>query len=223
MKLEAANFLEAMRFRHACKEFEPGRCVPDEDFQVILETGRLSPSSFGFEPWKFLVVQNPALREKIRSLSWGGQGQLPTASHVVVLLARKPACMRPDSPYITETIMRKTQNLPEEMRVQRSDKFRNFLDDDFRLTGNERACFEWAARQCYIALGNMLTAAAVMRVDSCPIEGFSKEGLETLLEAEGLINREEFGVACMMAFGYRKKEPRPKTRRPVEDVVQWVK
>ncbi len=223
MKTEVTQFLEAMHFRHACKEFDPSRQIPDDIFQSILEAGRLSPSSFGFEPWKFLVVQNAALREKIRSLSWGGQGQLPTASHVVVLLARKPACMQPDGQYICQTIMTETQHLPEDLRLQRCDKFRKFLDEDFCLTGNERAHFEWAARQCYIAMANMLTMAAFLRIDSCPIEGFSKNAVEALLAKEGLLYPEEFGVACMMAFGFRKKEPRPKTRRPISVVAQWVK
>lgn len=223
MNTAAASFLEAMRFRHACKEFDPSRRIPEPEFEAILEAGRLSPSSFGFEPWKLLVVQNMELREKIRGLSWGGQGQLPTASHVVVLLARMPDCMRPDSPYVQQTIMVDTQNLPEDMRELRTGRYRRFLDEDFCLTGNERAGFEWAARQCYIALGNMLTMAAVMGIDSCPMEGFFKEGLENLLTKEGLLDSHEYGVAAMMAFGYRKKEPRPKTRRSKEQVVQWVK
>ncbi len=224
MNTNAANFLEAMRFRHACKEFDPSGQIPEEEFEAILEAGRLSPSSFGFEPWKFLVIQNMPLREKIRGLCWGGQGQLPTASHVVVLLARTPECMRPDSPYVQGEIMTETQNLPEDMRELRTGRYRRFLDEDFCLTGNERAGFEWAARQCYIAMGNMLTMAAVMRIDSCPIEGFSKQGLEDLLAGEGLLDSHEYGVACLMAFGYRKKKDlRPKTRRPAELVAQWVK
>ena len=219
-----ANFLDAMHFRHACKEFDPTLQIPEDAFEAILEAGRLSPSSFGFEPWKFLVVQNMALREKIRGICWGGQGQLPTASHVVVILACTPEYMRPDSPYVQQTIMTETQDLPDDLRELRTGRYRSFLNEDFCLTGNERAGFEWAARQCYIALGNMLTIAAIMRIDSCPIEGFSKQGLEALLAGEGLLHDSEYGVACMAAFGYRrKKAPREKTRRPAEFVAQWVK
>ena len=72
--------LNAYHFRHACKEFDADRKIPKEDFDFILETARLSPSSFGLEPWKFLVVQNRAVREKIRSVSWGTQRQLPDAA-----------------------------------------------------------------------------------------------------------------------------------------------
>jgi nitroreductase len=86
--LTKEQILEAYRYRHACKEFDPNRLIDDADFEFILETGRLSPSSFGFEPWKFLVVQNMQLREKLRVVSWGAQKQLPTASHYLVVLVR---------------------------------------------------------------------------------------------------------------------------------------
>lgn len=214
--------MQAWQFRHACKEFDPKKKVSDADFHTILEGGRLSPSSFGFEPWEFLVVQNLGLRNKISEVSWGAQRQMPGASHFVVILARKPAEMQPDARYIQETIMRDTQHLPEDVAGPRTEKYREFLDKDFALSGNERASFEWAARQCYIALGNMMTAAAMLGVDSCPIEGFRKTDLEELLARENLLDMARWGVACMVAFGYRVREPRAKTRRPEKDVVRWV-
>ena len=75
------QFEKMMNFRHACKVFDESRKIPDDDFQYILQSARLSPSSFGFEPWHFLVVQDPALREKLQVHTWGAQGTLPTASH----------------------------------------------------------------------------------------------------------------------------------------------
>lgn len=215
---------EAMRFRFACKEYDPTRKISEEDFQCILEAGRLSPSSFGFEPWKFLVVENAELRDAIKSVSWGTQTQMPGASHFLVILARKPAAMSPDSDYIRKTIMIETQNFPEDVRAFRTQKYATFLASDFALAGNERACFEWAARQCYIAIGNMFTAAAMLGIDSCPCEGFQKEPLETLLAERGILDRDVYGVACMASFGYRKEPPkRPKTRRPMDQVVEWLK
>src|SRR3954452_10982441 len=83
------KIMEAFHFRHACKEFDPMHKISEEDFKFILETGRLSPSSFGYEPWKFVVIQNAALREKLKPVSGGATGQLPTASHIVVILARR--------------------------------------------------------------------------------------------------------------------------------------
>ncbi|WP_246499639.1 nitroreductase family protein [Thiothrix unzii] len=78
-------FLQAMNFRHACKKFDPQRTIAAEDFQQILEVGRLSPSSFGMEHWHFVVVQTPELREKLREACWN-QPQITESSHVVVIL-----------------------------------------------------------------------------------------------------------------------------------------
>lgn len=217
------TLMAAWHFRHACKEFDPQRKISDADFHTILEGGRLSPSSFGFEPWEFLVVQNPELREKIRAISWGAQTQLPTASHYLIILACTPEELRPDSPYIQQTIMRDTQHLPENVSEPRTERYRNFLEKDFALADNERAGFEWAARQCYIALADMMTAAALLGIDSCPIEGFQKAPLEHLLAEAKLLDPARRGVACMAAFGYRIRDPRPKTRRPEKDVVRWIR
>ncbi|MNC06764.1 putative NAD(P)H nitroreductase YfkO [compost metagenome] len=82
--------------------------------------------------------------------------------------------------------------------------------------------FEWGARQTYLALGNMMTAAAQIGIDSCPIEGFDKLKIEEILAAEGIMDPEHFGIACMVAFGSRLNEPRGKTRRSADQVVQWV-
>jgi nitroreductase len=215
------DILDAFRFRHACKEFDPERRVSDEDFAYILETGRLSPSSFGFEPWKFVVLQNADLREKLLRIAWGGQKSIPTASHLVLLLSRTKDSFLPESDYVAH-IMNDVRQVPPEALVGIRARYRAFLEEDFELIDNERAMFEWASRQTYIALGNMMTAAAMIGVDSCPIEGFRKANVEAFLRDAGILNGDEFGLSCMVAFGYRLREPREKTRRCVEEVVQWV-
>ncbi|MGG2197463.1 NAD(P)H-dependent oxidoreductase [Paenibacillus validus] len=215
------RIIEAYRFRHACKEFDASRQIREEDFHFILETGRLSPSSFGFEPWSLVVLQNPQIRAKLLPVTWGGQKQIPTASHLVLLLARNASSLRPDAPYIT-SMLEDVRKIPPELVTGARDRYRKFLDSDFKLSGNDRAMFEWACRQSYIALGNMMTAAAQIGIDSCPIEGFDKEAVETLLRAEGVVTGDDFGLACMAAFGYRIREPRDKTRRPLDQVVRWV-
>ncbi len=218
------TLFKAWNFRHACKSFDATGKISDDDFNTILESGRLSPSSFGLEPWQFIVVQNENMRELLKPLCWGAQGQLPTCSHFVIILARKAKTMDPHGQYITQTIMRDTQQLPEDVVEMRSNFFANFIDNDFAYAGNDRAKFEWASRQCYIALGNMMTTAALLGHDSCPIEGFKKEDVEKLLVEQNLLDADTFGVACMVAFGKREKDPeRPKTRRTQEQVVQWVK
>ncbi len=217
------TLLSAWNFRHACKSFDPDAKISEEDFNTILESGRLSPSSFGFEPWQFLILQNMALREELKPLCWGAQGQLPTASHFIIMLARKGCAMAPTCDYIKNTIMRDTQHLPDDVAQMRMNVFGPFIESDLGYAGNERAKFEWAARQCYIPLGNMMTTAALLGYDSCPIEGFSKEKVEDLLAEKNLLDLESYGVAVMVAFGKRVKEPHPKTRRSQEQVVQWIK
>jgi len=217
--IDKQDILRAFSFRHACKTFDPARKLPDEDFRLILETGRLSPSSFGFEPWRFVVVQDIALREKLRAVSWGAQGQLPTASHVIAILARKED-MRPGSGY-TETFMRDVQKMSDEAIARRHKFYPQFHASDFRLQ-EPRALFDWSCRQTYIALANMMTAAAMIGIDSCPIEGFNQENAEAVLAEAGLLEDGRFGLAVMVAFGYRVTPQPVKTRQAMEQVVRWV-
>lgn len=213
------DVLQAFNFRHACKTFDPNRSIPDADFRYILECGRLSPSSFGFEPWRFVVVQDKELREKLRAVSWGAQGQFPTASHVVAILARKED-MLPGSDY-TEAFMRNVQKMSEEGIARRHTLYPQFHATDFQLQ-DPRVLFEWSCRQTYIALANMMTAAALIRVDSCPIEGFNREHAEAVLAEAGLLENGRFGLAVMVAFGYRVNPQPAKTRQALEEVVRWA-
>ncbi|WP_068498106.1 NAD(P)H-dependent oxidoreductase [Paenibacillus kribbensis] len=215
------QILSAYEFRHAAKEFDSHKKISDSDFDFILETGRLSPSSFGFEPWKFVVVQSNAMREKLLPYSWGAKKQLPTASHFVLILSRLPKDMIASSDYIKD-MMENVQQLPAEVMQGKEKVYDAFLKSDFGLEDNERAMFEWACRQTYIALGNMMTAAAQIGIDSCPIEGFNKQEIERILSEEGIMDAEHFGISCMVAFGYRLNEPRGKTRRSVDQVIEWV-
>ena len=214
------KIVDAFFFRHACKEFDEEKRIKDEDFKFILEAARLSPSSFGLEPWKFLVVQNMELRAKLKEFTWGGQKQIPTASHLVVILARKGYFMRYDSEYVKD-FRKNVQKLSEDVIKVKSRTYENFQEKDFRLLDNERSMFEWACRQTYIALANMMTVAAMLGIDSCPLEGFVAEKIEDVLEKYFGIDPEKFGISCMVTFGYRKAEPRPKTRQELDEIVEW--
>ncbi|WP_415405791.1 NAD(P)H-dependent oxidoreductase [Sulfurovum sp. CS9] len=218
--IENQEILGAYQFRHACKIFDADKKISETDFNTILETARLSPSSFGFEPWRFLIVQDMKLREKLKPIIWGAQGTLPTASHFVVVLARKAKGMRYDSKYI-DHMMFGVHKLPEDSANGRRNFYKTFQESDFDLLGSDRAMFDWATKQTYIALGNMMTTAAMLGIDSCPIEGFKIDSVEKLLEEEFDINTEEFGVAVMVSFGYRIDEQPPKTRQKLEDITQW--
>jgi nitroreductase len=222
MNDKKSEILEAFAFRRAIKEFQEDRKISDEDFDFILETGRLSPSSFGWEPWKFLVIQNSELREKLMGPSWGAQRQLPSASHFVILLARSGKDLVVGSDYLSYKSL-EVDKLPEQMAKEKEAFFGNFQENQFDLT-DDRKRFDWATRQTYLPFANMMTTAAQIGIDSCPIEGFDKNSVEELLEAEGILDREHFGVSAMLAFGYRKSEsPFPRTRQSVSSVVQWVR
>jgi nitroreductase len=215
--------MEPHNFRHACKEFDLEKRVSEEDMVTILEVARLSPSSFGFEPWKFLVIEDVYLREKISSVSWGMQRQLSTLSYLIVILSRKTEGMIYSSKYI-RYIMEEIQKIPEDMINKGLDRYKNFQEYDFNLLDNERAMFDWTSKQSYIPLANMMTTAASMGIDSCPIEGFNREKLECLLDKEGILDIEDFGVSVMVAFGYRSEDPkRLKKRRPFNEVVEWIR
>lgn len=213
------EILAAYQFRHACKEFDPTKQISDDDFRFILETGRLSPSSLGLEPWHFLVIQKPELRERLKERAWGATLKLETASHFVVCLSMKAPLIRFDAPYV-EDFMRRVQKLPEEGIKARIGFFETFQKEDFQLS-SDRALFDWAGKQSYIALGNMMTAAALIGIDSCPIEGFHSATSEAILAEELGIDFSQYGIAYMVAFGYRKSDPGEKTRRPMEELVSW--
>ncbi|MGM0861852.1 MAG: NAD(P)H-dependent oxidoreductase [Bacillota bacterium] len=215
------QIIDAYKFRHATKEFDPAKKISESDFEFILETGRLSPSSLGLEPWKFVVVQDPALREKLRKYTWGAQKQLPTASHFVLILARTAKDIRFDSDYVKQHL-KEVKQMPEDMYEGYLKKTEEFQKHDFHLLESDRAIFDWASKQTYIALGNMMTAAAQIGIDSCPVEGFNYHEIHRILEEEGLLENGSFDISVMAAFGYRVREPRPKTRSAVEDVVKWV-
>lgn len=216
------EILKAYGFRRAIKEFQEEKKISESNFDFILETGRLSPSSFGYEPWKFVVVQNKELRGKLLVPSWGAQRQLPSASHFVVLLARKGADMTSGSEYLAYK-SQVVDGLPKEVDIEKQQFFANFQKNEFDLT-DDRKIFDWSSKQAYLAFANMMTSAALIGIDSCPIEGFDREKVETLLSEEGALDRDHFGVAAMIAFGYRKEEsPFPRTRHPRENIVQWIR
>ncbi|MDA8225923.1 MAG: NAD(P)H-dependent oxidoreductase [Betaproteobacteria bacterium] len=214
------DILHAFHFRHACKAFDPSRRISDSDFGIILEAARLSPSSFGYEPWRIVVIQNAALRERLLPVTWGAQKQLPSASHYVALLARRDG-LTTDGEYV-QHMLRDVLQFPPERIALRSKTYQKFLEHDFHLLDSERALFDWACRQSYIALANMMTVAAMLGIDSCPVEGFEQEAAETVLADAGIMVRQHWGLAVMAGFGYRVQAPAAKIRRSAEEVVQWV-
>ena len=204
------NFLESMKFRHACKVFDENKKISAGEFDFILEAGRLSPSSTGLEQWDFLVVQNKELREKIKAVSWN-QVQITSCSHLVVILAKIKE-IKFGSNYVDKMIARRADKDPEAIAArQKFFLLSNFKNDD-ELT------FQWSHEQCMIAATNMMNAAASLGIDSCPIEGFDRHALNELLGLDESFQR----VAIMVPFGYRLNPQPKKLRREISDIVTWI-
>ena len=206
------TFMEAMDFRHACKIFDETKKVSTEDMNYILEAGRKSPSSFGMEPWKFLVITNEDLKEKLKLFCWN-QPQITTCSHLVVILAAIDA-VKPQSGEVERKFKRR--EMPQ-------DKLDFYMGLYASHLANTLSCDEnvyaWTAKQTYIAMGNMMTAAAIKGVDSCPIEGFEKENVEKVLD----LDLTKYQVSCILPFGYRINEQSTQLRESLEKVVEFIK
>ncbi len=218
MILTRQQALDIFRRRVSTRYYDPARKISAEDFAAILDFGRLSPSSVGSEPWKFLVIQNQELREKIKPVAWGMQATIAEASHLVILLAKKHA--RYDSPFFSELMNRR--GFTPEQRAAALERYRSFQIHDIAIAGDERALFDWASKQSYIALANMLTGAAMLGIDSCAVEGMDYAAMEHILAQAGLLDPAEYGVSVAATFGYRARDIQPKPRRDAAETVVWV-
>ena len=211
--------LDAFKFRSACRYYDPERKISDEEFDYLLELARLSPSSVGSEPWKFLVVQNRELREQLKPVSWGMARQLDNCSHLVFFLAKKNATY--DSDFLREGLAQRGLN--DEQMTKAVAMYENFQKNDIEVYGSERALLDWTGKQTYIALANMMTGAALIGIDSCPVEGFDYKAVNRILADAGTFDPNEWGVAVACTFGYRAKEITQKFRRPKDELVVWMK
>ena len=205
------QFTEAMAFRHACKAFDESKKISDEEIRYILEAGRTSPSSFGMEAWKFLVIKNEELKAKLRPLCWN-QVQITSCSHLVVVLAgienAKPSSGKPQKRFGRRPLS------PEQIEGY-IDLYSKHLS---HTLSSDENIYAWTARQTYIASANMMTAGAFIGIDSCPIEGFEKSAVE---EALGL-DTTQYQVAMLLPFGYRINEQSTQLRLPFDEVVEFI-
>lgn len=205
---------EAIKFRHACKIFDEKRKISDEDFDSIIEAGRLSPSSLGLEHWDLLLVKNEKIRKKLREECWN-QPQITTASHLLVVYA-KISDLRPGSDYIKDMISRRIDKNSNEHKMY-LDKVENLIKTNVGLSDLE--IFAWSKAQCFLACLNMMNMAATLKIDSCPIEGwFSEEKLHKILGS----NPREKRIAMLLPFGYRINDQKPKIRRNKDEILTII-
>lgn len=206
------TFEEALAFRHACKIFDETKKINDEDLTYILEAGRKAPSSFGMEPWKFLVITNQELKEKLKPVCWN-QVQITTCSHLVVVLAAIEA-VKPEFGEVERKFKRR------EMPQEKLDMYLGLYANHLKQTlSTDENIYAWTAKQTVFAIENMMMAAAIKGVDSCAIEGFEKEKVEEILA----LDTKKYQLSTIIPFGYRINEQSSQLREPLENVVEYIK
>lgn len=188
------NILEALNWRHAVKKFDVNKKIDNDKLEMILEALRLSPSSYGLQPWKFIVVNNKETRAKILDIAYG-QPQITEASHLIIFTNKKNI----DANLVDEYI----QFVAKEKNVDVSvlEGFKGMINGSFVGKSNENLK-NWAACQTYLAVGNLLTSCAVSDIDACPMEGFDNSKLDELLGLPAL-NLES---RVIVPIGYRINE-----------------
>ena len=210
-----SQLLEALNWRFATKAFVPARKIPATTWSALEETLVLSPSSFGLQPYRFLVINNPAVREKLLPHSWG-QRQIVDASHLVVFAARTAVTDVEIDHYIDRIV--EVRNIPREPL----EGLRGMMGASLTSPGSEIRIPHWAALQAYIALGNLLTSAGLLGVDACPIEGFVSAEYDALLG----LKDEGYASVVVAALGYRSAEDKyasfAKVRLPRVELIKTV-
>lgn len=206
----------ALEWRYATKVFDPSRTIPAETWRVLERALVLSPSSFGLQPYQFLVITDPAVRAQLLPHTWG-QRQVVDCSHYVVFTARTSLAEQ----HINEFIQR-TSEVRGVPAAALAAYRQMMLGSLINGGGLSQMIPEWAARQAYIAIGNLMTSAALIGVDACPIEGFEPGKYDELLELNGSGFR---SVVCC-ALGYRAASDKyaslPKVRRPEAHLVEHI-
>lgn len=214
MSVSHDQLLEALRWRYATKQFDPARRIPETVWTALEQSLVLTPSSFGLQPWKFFVIGDPEVRTRLRGVSWG-QAQVTDASHYVVLTARTD--LTGDDLDAWMTCLAETQGKPPESLAP----LRSVIEG-FTKSMTPAALLAWNTRQVYIALGQLMTAAAMLGIDACPMEGIDPAGYDAVLGLTG----SGYTTAVGCALGYRAADDRhaglPKARFTAERVIGRV-
>jgi nitroreductase len=207
--MEKQEIIEALNKRYAVKTFDKNKKVSDEDLNTILESARLAPSSIGIEPWKFFVIENEEIREKLRAVSHD-QTKVTDASHIIVITYRTDG-----------------KQLVSEM-VERTAKIRNQKIEELEpIKTRYESMMEtipklWFKSQTYIPLGIMALTASLLGIDNCPMEGFDAAKVDEILG----LSKQNLSVATILAIGYRGDDSYAKlakVRRDFDEVVEIIK
>ena len=205
------SILNDLYWRYATKQFDPTKKVSEHDLQELLEALRLSASSFGLQPWKFLVVTDATLRKELQPHAWN-QSQVVDASHLLVL------CARTD---VNEVYVKKYMETLASTRKIPVDSLKGYQDMmlGFVAHKDKAALIEWAKLQVYLALGNLVTVCSHKRIDTCPMEGFDATAFDQILGLEKI----HLTTAVLCPIGYRSADDHyaaaAKVRFGMDDVV----
>jgi len=209
------TLLECLNWRYATKKFDPNQIISDDTWQTLCEALVLTPSSYGLQPWKFWVITNQKLKEELKPLSWN-QAQVADCSHYVVFSIKKNLTVDGVDRFVERTAeVRGTTT--ESMTAYRNIMVGDVIDGSRSLIVNE-----WATRQAYIALGNFMTSAALLGVDTCPMEGIEPANYDRLL---GLSSK-GYATVVACAAGYRAEDDKyaelAKVRFPMSEVIETL-
>ena len=208
------TIIDALNFRYATKQFDPSKKLDEKTLNTILEAGRLSPSSYGLQPWKFVVVTDEEVRKKLKNSGFN-QPQIIDASHIIVIAARDNV----DESYIDEYM-----SLIAETKGTKSEELEGFKRMIIGSISGQTwgATFAWNTKQTYIPLGAMIETSALLGVDSCPMEGFNPVEFDEIL---GLLES-GYRSVVLLAVGYRLNEDpaskEPKVRFPAEKIIKKI-
>ena len=211
--LEPASLIETLNWRYATKQFDPARKIPAPVWEALEDALVLTPSAYGLQPWRFFVVTSPELKAALRPHSWD-QAQVTDCSHHVVFATRRDI----DAAFVEKYLARIAE--VRGVSVESLGFYRDMMSSDILNGPRSKWVQKWAARQVYIALGNFMTSAALLGVDTCPMEGMDPAKYDEILglPAKG------FNAVVACPAGYRaagdKYAGLPKVRFPKEDLLE---
>ena len=210
--ISSESVLEALNWRYATKMFDTSKKIPADTWSALEQSLVLAPSSFGLEPWKFFVIDDVAIRQKLLEPTWK-QSQVVDASHLVVLAIKTG---------VNETDVDRSMARTSEVRDVSLESLEGFSNVIKGFMKGLPDVDSWSTRQVYIALGQLMVSAAMLGVDTCPIEGFMPDKYDEILGLTEL----GYHSVVVCAVGYRSEEDKyahlPKVRFPKEDVIQHI-
>jgi nitroreductase len=193
--ISSDELLERLQWRYATKQFDSTQKINETTWNSLEQALQLSPSSGGLQPWKFVVVTDPAIREQLLPASYG-QAQVKDASHLVVFTAKKLFSEADVDAHLNRTAQ--IRGIP----IESLAGFRGMLVGGIVNAMDPVTRQAWAARQTYIALGTLLTSAALLGVDACPMEGFSVADYDRILG----LSEKGLTATAICALGFRKED-----------------